>query len=201
MSRLTVAPIVEGHGEFASIRILLQRVWYDIVQGEFIEVLQPIRQPKGKLVKKDETLKKAVNLAVGKLNNSGFPDVRELILVLVDANGDPPCELGPQLLQEAQRHRADKDIACVIANVEYETWFVASAESLSEFLKLPSGDDIPRDPEANRQGKGWIKRHFKHHRYSETVDQPTLTAKMDLLTARQRSPSFDKLCRELEKRT
>jgi hypothetical protein len=36
--------------------------------------------------------------------------------------------------------------------------------------------------------------------YAETVDQPRLTAAMDLQMCRERSKSFDKLCRELEKR-
>ena len=42
----------------------------------------------------------------------------------------------------------------------------------------------------------WVADRFKGH-YSETVDQPALTAKMDLDLCRERSPSFDKLCREL----
>ncbi len=200
MSRLTVVPIVEGHGEFACSRKLLERIWYEIVQGEFIDVLQPIRQPKDKLIKDGGTFEKAIDLAVGKLNNSNVPDARALILVLVDANGDPPCKLGPKLLHDGQMHRADKDITCVVANVEYETWFVAAAESLSEFLNLSSADEIPPNPEESRHGKGWIKKHYKGSKYSETLDQPRLTSKMDLLVARQRSPSFDKLCRELEKR-
>lgn len=33
-----------------------------------------------------------------------------------------------------------------------------------------------------------------------TVDQPAMTSHMDLHLARERSPSFDKLCRELERR-
>jgi predicted ATPase len=37
-------------------------------------------------------------------------------------------------------------------------------------------------------------------KYSETIDQPAMTADMDLSLCRRRSPSFDKLCRELEKR-
>ncbi len=90
------------------------------------------------------------------------------------------------------------DIACVIANVMYETWFVAAAQSLSEYLEFSPQENIPADPEAAKAGKGWIKKHMKRGHYSETADQPSLTVKMDLALCRTRSKSFDKLCRELE---
>jgi hypothetical protein len=92
------------------------------------------------------------------------------------------------------------DVICVVANIEYETWFVAAAESLCDFLNESIAVDISNDPETQRQGKGWIERHFSGVKYSETQDQPAMTAKMDLAICRKRSPSFDKLCRELELR-
>jgi hypothetical protein len=48
--------------------------------------------------------------------------------------------------------------------------------------------------------KAWIEQRFKGTRYSETQDQPAMTLVMDLNLCRTRSPSFDKLCRELERR-
>lgn len=57
---------------------------------------------------------------------------------------------------------------------------------------------MPQDPESQRLGKGWIERRFKGVKYSERVDQPKMTAKLDLNMCRDNSPSFDKLCRELE---
>jgi hypothetical protein len=92
------------------------------------------------------------------------------------------------------------DVSCVIANLEYETWFVAAAESLGEFLDISDNSSISSDPERDHQGKGWIQRKFRGIKYSETVDQPAMTKAMDLALCRQRSPSFDKLCRELEAR-
>ena len=98
----------------------------------------------------------------------------------------------------ARQIRADADVSCVIANIEYETWFVAAAESLDEFLSLEDGSAIPVDPEHARHGKGWIQKRFRGPGYSETADQPRMTQAMDLALCRQRSPSFDKLCRELK---
>ncbi len=194
MTRLRVVPIVEGHGEFHAARILLQRVWTDVAGGDYIDVVRPIRQPRGKLVQ-EHSLQRAVELAVLKLTefNDGLPG---LVLLLIDADEDAVCRLAPQLLQIARSVRPQVDMACVLANVEYETWFVAAAESLAEHLRLAPGEPPPA-PESTRSGKAWIERRFRGIKYSETVDQPSMTAAMDLHLCRSRSPSFDKLCREL----
>jgi hypothetical protein len=199
VARLKVAPIVEGHGEVPAVPILSRRVWTELLGGEYIDVLKPIRQPRYRLAtNKDATLDKAIALAVGKLSDPGLMDDPTLILILLDADEDLPCELGPKVLQLASSARSDHNISCVIANVEYETWFVAAADSLSQFLSLADGESAPADPEAEHCGKGWIKTRFRGTKYSKPVDQPKLTAHMDLSMCRLRCPSFDKRCRDLE---
>ena len=199
MSRLRVAPIVEGKGEEASVPILLRRIWSEIVGGEFIEVLRPIRQPRGLLVK-PEALKRNVGLALKKLE--GLPESPDpaLVLILVDADEDCPKELAPVLLGVAQEVFPPANVSCVLANVEYETWFIAAAESLGNFLDL-SGNPVPENPEESRSRKAWVEGRYtgKGAKYSETVDQPAMTHAMDLALCRSRSPSFDKLCRDLER--
>jgi hypothetical protein len=196
VKQLRVAAIVEGHGEYESIRLLLTRIWHETLGGQWIDVLQPIRQKRHKLSKQSE-LRKAVQLAALKLANAPGTPMRSAVVVLVDADKDLPCVLAPELLAWAKNERSDVDIICVVANIEYETWFIAAAESLRDYLNVPDGIVIPDDPEQQRQGKGWIERYFKGAKYSETQDQPAMTAKMDLALCRARSPSFDKLCREL----
>lgn len=196
MSQLRVVPIVEGHGEFQAIRVLLDRIWRELLGGEFIDVLQPVRQHRSKLVKQTE-FQHAVGLAAKKLAKASGPPIPGFVLVLIDADDDAACQLGPQLLEWAKTAFGHVDVACVVAVVEYETWFTAAAESLSDFLAF---DSIPDDPEGSRLGKGWIEKCFKGTKYSETVDQPAMTACADLAVCRQKCPSFDKLCRELEKR-
>jgi hypothetical protein len=198
LNRLTVVSIVEGHGENEAVRLLLQNLSRHLGFDQ-CNVLKPIRRSRGKLLKEsDPDLANAINIALIKLEAVGGG----LVLILVDAEDD--CQkigpLGPLLLQRAKRIRSDADIACVIANVMFETWFVASADSLGDYLNVPSQASIPFDPESARTGKGWIKKHIKAVNYSETIDQPRLTAKMDFDLCRARSKSFDKLCRELESR-
>jgi hypothetical protein len=204
LSRLRIFPIVEGHGEEGAVRILLERIWTELLGQEYVEVSRPLRRPRSKLLPIGETvnrkeLESALELAVLKLANQESSDPG-LILLLLDADDSAPCRLAPTLLAEARTIRPDADIACVLATVEYETWFVAAAESLAEYLDLSNDGEIPSNPEEQGLRKGWIDSRFRQARYSETVDQPKLTRWMDLHLCRRRSPSFDKLCRELEKR-
>lgn len=195
MRNLVVAPVVEGHGEYNSIRILLVRLWREICGGEYLEVIRPVRRPRSKLVQEVE-LKKAVEFASLKLQGSISADHPGLVLILLDANSDPACVLGPKLLAWARQVAWGCEVSCVLANPEYESWFVASAESLTGYLDLSQGMP-PAEPERSRSGKKWIEVRYRGSAYSETVDQPAMTAMMSLDTCRARSPSFDKLCREM----
>ncbi len=202
MSGLRVVPIVEGHGEVAAVRILLDRIWRELIGGEYVDTLQPVRVPRSKLlrhvegrrgVRLDEPeLGRAVELAARKLAQRQEPPLPSLILVLLDANSDCPKKLVPQIIAVARKNAGKCAVDCVLANPEYETWFVAAAESLETYLDL-SDSEIPPDPENAGCRKRWVADRFKGT-YSETADQPALTAAMDLNLCHQRSRSFRKLC-------
>jgi hypothetical protein len=205
VSRISIAPIVEGQGDEAAVRLLLQRVWTELIGGDYADVVKPIRRSRGSLLRPDSLdLQKAIQFAHLKLTQQHHVSGGGggLILILIDAEDD--CRLhgplGPRLLRRAHAIRADLDISVVIANVMFETWFVAAADSLREYLDLPDSALLPHDPERDGLGKGWIKQRIKSAKYSETADQAALTASMDLRLCRARAPSFDKLCRELESR-
>jgi hypothetical protein len=123
-----------------------------LLGGEYIEVLKPIRGNRFKLAKAPE-LGRALDLAALKLRGEGA-STPSMVLVLLDAESDLPCILGPTLSSYAEKARPDVDVSCVIANIQYETWFIAAAESLTEFVDLSGGSEIPANPEAARQGKG-----------------------------------------------
>ena len=197
MNRLRVVPVVEGHGEQQSaIRTLLVRLWTELLGGDYIDVLQPIRIPRSKLIQPAELLR-AVDLALLKLQAQSSEDPW-FVLVIFDADDDCPAALAAALRQTLGEERSHVDVVVVIANVEFETWFVAAAESLQSYFSNFTSTGT-RDPEAARQGKGLVTK-WMSGRYGETVDQPRLTAAMDLALCRRNSPSFDKLCRELERR-
>jgi hypothetical protein len=192
---LGIVPIVEGHGELDAVRVLLVRTVQELLGGPRPIVLAPIRQSRAKLIAKPGELERAISLSALKLRQRHAEFDRGLVLVLLDADEDRPCELAPKLLERARRD--DVETACVLPNPEYETWFVAAAPSLRRYLAF---DEIPEDPEAAGLKKAWIERHVVSGSYSPTIDQARLTAAMDLAMCRKASASYDKLCRELERR-
>lgn len=189
-----VVPVVEGHGEFESARILITRVWLEIVGGGPIEILRPIRESRGRL-RKQNGLGSALGLADRKLANSDPAD-QEIILVMFDADQECAAEVSEEVRSWASSLVGHRNVKVVLPTVEYETWFVGAAESLESYLELRDVE-VPDYPEELGCGKGWIRRYFRGT-YSETADQPGMTAAMNLSTCRRRCPSFDKLCRDLE---
>lgn len=83
-----------------------------------------------------------------------------------------------------------------MAKREYEAWFLAGAESIAGKRTLPRDLQSPADPETIRDAKGWLGNRMARG-YSETVDQPALSALVDLDMAQSRSRSFDKLVRSV----
>ncbi|MBA3315200.1 MAG: DUF4276 family protein [Planctomycetota bacterium] len=197
--RLRIASIVEGHGEQSAIPRLLTRICKELLNAEFVDVLKPNRKRRDRLIGNiGAELEKAVEAAARLLAERGKDGIPSLILVIVDADDDCAAAIAAQIRRVTTATRRDVRSACVVAVKEYETWFVAAAESLHDHLVCDQ-NEIPLDPESQRCGKAWIEKRFRSPKYSETTDQPRLTSQMDLVVCRERCPSFDKLCRELEK--
>jgi hypothetical protein len=186
--------IVEGQGDVKSVPLLIRRIAGQVDPALYVDVAQARRVPRSTLVKTGE-VEYVVNLAAKRLAGQGG------ILVLVDSDDDCPKTTAPRLLQRAQMARSDVPIALVLAKFEFEAWFLAAAESIGGRRGLPAGLQPPADPEAIRDAKGWLQQrmHPTNRKYSETADQPALTALFDLNVARQRSNSFDKCYREIER--
>lgn len=86
----------------------------------------------------------------------------------------------------------------VMARREYEAWFLAAIESLRGQRRIYQNAAYPDDPEQVRAAKAAIS-HFmpQHLPYSETADQPALSALFELKAAYRRASSFRKLVKEL----
>jgi hypothetical protein len=177
-------------------------VWREVVGGTYLEVIRPIRQPKSKLVK-DGGIERATQLAANILASEPTNGLAQLILILIDADNDCPAQLGPSLEARARHQVSAVDVACVIANIEYETWLIGGASSLVDWVDFHDAQ-APSAPEERRHGKGWLINHWRATKYtstySETADQPRLSSRFHLEEARRGCPSFDKLCRTLGSR-
>jgi hypothetical protein len=180
--------IVEGHGEVQATPLMVRRVLTGLAPELHPAILPPHRVARGQLVKEAE-LQRAVEFMARKVGEEGR------ILVLLDADDDLPCQLGPRLLDWARKHRPDRAISVVVAVREYEAWFLAAAESLRGYRGLPANLVTPPAPETVRNAKGWLDKQMPDG-YQETIDQPAFTNQFDLAAAR-RMDSFDKLVREV----
>jgi hypothetical protein len=187
---IRIGLVVEGKGEVEAFPLLLRRILEENQIWD-IEFKRPVRLDRGKLVKEPE-LDRAVRLAI-ELNQRQGP-----VLVCADADDDCPAVLGPRLKAVAQRSAGDDvPVIVILANREFETWFLAGASSLCGKAGLRPSLQFVDEPESVRGAKEWLTKNMSSGRiYSPTVDQARLTALLDISAAR-RSASFDRCCREI----
>ena len=117
---IPLASIVEGHGEVEALPILLRRFVAEWDVELPIVMLPPIRVSRSKLIKQGE-LERAAQFAAYQARAGG-------VLVLIDADDDCPAELGPELSRRLQTVTEDGTV--VLAKSEFESWFIAAAESI-----------------------------------------------------------------------
>lgn len=188
----TIASVVEGEGELSALPILLRRLLHTSEVWN-ADILPPFHVDRGRLVRQGG-IESAVDAQARRVP-AGQPGG---VLVLIDADDDCPAQLGPELLRRAEEARPDRRVAVVLANREFEAWFLAAAPSLGGRAGLADGLDAPANHETLRDCKGWLTHHrVDGSRYRPRVDQPRLADAMDLDQARSRSDSFDKFCRDI----
>jgi len=204
---LYVVPIVEGQTEASCIERLLQRVWTELLGStERLQVLKPSRGKRDPLIRPTGTdLGDKIEEAHVRLSQRVRldPSGRGFVLLLLDAERDCPAQLAPRLLATARIARSDADIACVLAKHMLENWIVAGASTLAGVNGLPTQIRVPENPE-DRRGSFWLDKQLRScnrtRKYAKTVDAAAFVQAMNLQECRTNSPSFDKLCRDLQAR-
>ena len=182
-----IAAIVEGDGEVEAVPVLIRRIGSEVSPLSPPTVLRPIRVRRQRILKEGE-LERYVGLAAVRAGDGGC------ILILLDANGDCPAEIGPLLQRRARAAGPGCRVEAVLAKFEYETWLIAAAESIAGGRRIPPHTSAPEDPESVRGAKEWLRNRMRGS-YRPTADQAALTARFDMAAARRRSPSFDKMWR------
>lgn len=192
VDRLSIASVVEGEGEIFALPVVLRRLMFSMSIWN-ADIQRPFLINRGKLIKQGG-LEAAVEGVARRLS----PSAPGGILILIDADDDCPAELGPTLLRRAQAVRPDRRIAVVLANREFEAWFLAAAPSLGGRAGLSDGLPVPEHSERPRDCKGWLSQHRSDGgSYRPRVDQAALADAFDLGMARRNAPSFDKFCRDV----
>ena len=189
----TIAVIVEGHGEESSLRSLVHQIIASNCGIVYPTVMAPYRASWGSLVNKPEDLERYAEIVL----REGGPGSR--LLVLLDGDGYCPAELGPRLFENLIRRFPNAFVSVTVADHEYESWFVASAESIAEHVGTTLEVEVPDDIEKIGDPKGWLGQHILNRRYKETSDQASFSSCIDVPLARQRSKSFNRFCIELER--
>jgi hypothetical protein len=191
-----VVPIVEGDGEVAAFPVLLRRVGQWLTPEIGASILAPIRVRKDRFLNRQEEFRRHLLLAAAKAGKGGW------ILILLDADDDCPALKGVEISERAKEIVPHRRIAVVLANREYEAWFIAAAASINGHrgLALTAGDqDVAA--ENPRDAKGWLAQRLPTGTYRESTDQAAFSAVLDLQLAFDRSRSFRKLCSEWKTNT
>lgn len=191
---MRIACIVEGDGEVAALPVLLRRMTQWRSPQTYPDVPPPIRVHRDRFLNRDEEFRRHLLLAAAKCGENGW------ILVLLDADDDCPATLGANILKRAQALVPHRPVSVVLANREFEAWFIAAAPSLHGCRGFTFDPQDSTEPEVPRDAKGWIKKRMASRSYGETTDQPAFTARMDLQQVHARSRSFRKLCSEWDQK-
>ena len=113
----TIVTIVEGPGEVSAVPILIRRIAAAVEPSLVPRVPKPIRVKRGRFLKANE-LERYVDLAARQAGTDGR------ILIILDADDDCPAQRASELLARAAAVRSDRRIQVVLAQREYEAWFL-----------------------------------------------------------------------------
>ncbi|MGE3269115.1 MAG: DUF4276 family protein [Chloroflexota bacterium] len=189
---MEIACIVEGEGEEAALPTLIDRIIREYCSGFWARAFIATNFHGRDKFQDEAAVRRAVDSAARRVGSGGA------VLILRDADDDCPVEEAQRLHEWARSARSDVHISVVIAKREYEAWFIAAAESLRGFRGVRPDLQTPDAAETIGNAKGWLTLNMvRNQPYSPTAHQKAFSQRMDLLLARVRSSSFDKLCRDV----
>jgi hypothetical protein len=205
--RKKLIPVVEGHGEEEAVPVLLTRWLEHRHFHPFFEVPERAVNAKG-CGKLKAPYDRKRHLGIEHYVEAALRDGADAILVMLDADeeclsSNPAGALGPRLLARA-RAVAHVPLSVVVANREYEAWFLANLRTLRARGYFLPGEHVhhPDQPEVPGDCKGLTARLMGVPRYEERVHQKQLTTSISFCPGvARRAPSFGKLLRDLERIT
>lgn len=186
---ITLVAIVEGHGEVAALPVLLWRIRIWLAPDVMMQVVRPMRVARNRFLHDDVVFRRTLQAASDLCRQPGW------ILILLDADNDCPMLAAARILKRARQVIPHRRISVVLANREYEAWFIAAARSLDGKLgfsvaavKLPAAESV-------RGAKEWMNERLPRSKiYRPTQDQLVFSGLIDLRQAHDNSRSFGKLC-------
>lgn len=188
----TITSIVEGHGEVPAVRVLINRIVNAIGPEDYVKVATPTLLHRGLMTNgPDADIAQRLNLAAAEIG-----DGPGIVLIVLDADDDAACQIGPMILARAARLRGDLTTIVCIFEREFEVIYLASIVELRGKCGVPNDALAPANPENIRDAKGTLGR-IRGTPYSPTIDQPRFSAAFDLDAGRT-VRCFDRLWSKLE---
>jgi hypothetical protein len=185
-----IVPIVEGPGDVSAVPALLRKL---LVESSIYNVaVAPAKNAHGRgNLDKKGGLERFIRYA-WKDPECGA------IMVLVDSDDDCPKELALSYAHRIEALGVLFPVVIVCAKRMYETWLVASFETIAghdiEGRRGPSAEVPQTDVESIGNCKTWITDRMAPGRiYKETTDQEAMTHLLDASKAISRSRSFRRL--------
>lgn len=186
MTRL-IAQVVEGFGEVEALPQILQRRLAVAGQtggqtGAPIWITYPPINARGRgNIVASGGIEENVRIA------KRIPGVYS-ILIVVDAEDDPVCPLGPDLARRAQAEAGPMPVRVCLASRQFENWLAACDVNGQPWTPTPPSFEGPGAVDS-------LKARMPRGRYKKTAHQPQLTGAMNDGIVAQRCPSFGRLLR------
>ena len=177
-------PIVEGHGEIPAVPILIR----NILAAQGIHDVQSL--PAWRYGGYPSVAKKFDGIFLAAIKENAP------ILWVMDFDSkdyDCPVKEAQHLLAKAEALRSGWPIKIAFLVKEYETLFlIDEAATRKVFPDIPAKTAFPANPKNIRGAKEWLSkaRPSLGSAYKETVHQVKITAHLDLVLLRARSPDF-----------
>ena len=178
-----IQPIVEGKGEIEAVPLLCRR-FLDALGAYQVKINRPIKRNRHQLIDHTE-LSKSIEIALEQPNC-------QAILILFDADGDCPKKVVENLKQKAIDFSRGTPCEVVVACQEYESWFLASLESLRDKCGISPMASYDGEPELPRGAKSHLEQWMELG-YSPPIDQAKLTAAFDMKTTYRKCRSFRRM--------
>ncbi len=190
----TIVPVVEGPGEVAALPALLSRILLEYYNRPDVLVAYGKRG----VVSANGLPKLETQLAKFLQHAQNKPDC-DAILVLLDADNDCPVILSQELSQHCEQVGTKCPVQIVCARRSYESWFLASLDTVKGKSVIPDTATLSGDAENVPNPKQWITALLpRGQAYKETTHQAALSSYIDLDLAHKNSRSFRRLCHALE---
>jgi uncharacterized protein DUF4276 len=191
MAMPKLVPIVEGDGEVTAVPLLIRRILWALRRYDLAVIPPKNAHGRGNL-EKVGGIERFIRYA-WKERDCGA------IVVLLDADRDCARTLAESFRERVEAMGVAYPVVIVCAKHEYETWFLASLETISGAeisgrAGLREALAAPQNVEDIGSPKAVLNRYMPMGRaYKETEDQEPMTQLMDMGLVRERSRSFRRM--------